>query len=262
MNGPLVIGQYLPGDSLVHKLDPRVKMIILLLLAVSVLAARSFYDFTAVLLFVALSAAFSHVNLFSLLRGLKWLWLFFILMWLIQLFSIPGQALFYLGPLAASREGFVQASTTFIIIFVMIVEAMLLAATTSPFKISASLESLLSPLNRLGIPVNDIALMVTVAVRFLPILTNEFDAISKAQRSRGAALTGQGFKSGLRALVSMVVPLFSNSIRRAEELAVAMECRGFGMGANVTRMRSLQICARDYAVLAVCILLFCLIVFF
>ncbi len=262
MNGPLVIGQYLPGDSLVHRLDPRVKMIILLAVAVAVLAARSLADYITVVSFLVLSVAFSRVQFFSLLKGLKWLWLFFLIMWSVQIFSLPGETIFVLGPLSASKEGLLQATTMFMIIFAMIVAAMLLVATTSPFKLAAALENMMSPLNRFGLPVTDIALMVTVAVRFLPVLTMEYDAILKAQRSRGMVLTGQGFGPGLRALVSLVVPLFSNSIRRAEELAVAMECRAYGLGANVTRVKSLQIAPRDYAVLAVGALMLTFILFF
>lgn len=261
MNGPLVIGQYLPGDSLVHRLDPRVKMIILLSVAVAVLAARSVADYIIVGLFLILAVAFSRVQFTSLLKGLKWLWLFFIIMWSVQIFSLPGETLFILGPLSASKEGLLQATTMFMIIFVMIVAAMLLVATTSPFKLSAALENMMTPLKKLGVPVNDIALMITVAVRFLPVLTMEYDAILKAQRSRGMVLAGKGFGPGLRALVSLVVPLFSNSIRRAEELAVAMECRAYGLGANVTRVKSLQIASRDYVVLAVNILILSFIFF-
>lgn len=250
----VTLGQFIPGDSLVHSLDPRAKVVCVIAAAMSVLAASNWQGF-------ALSAAFTLIAIIvSKLPGriflgvLRSMWVLLAITFIIQILLTPGEVLAGLGPLKISREGLQAGVQLFIRLALLILLASLLTLTTSPMNLTAGLESMLSPLGRLGAPVHELAMMMTIALRFVPTLFQEAEVVIKAQRSRGAVIATGSPAGWAKGMLPLFVPLFSGAIRRAEELAVAMEARCYRGGTNRTRMRELRFGFIDYAAVAATLL--------
>jgi energy-coupling factor transport system permease protein len=247
------MGQYIPGDSFLHRLDPRAKVVCVLIAAITVLAASGRTGFVPAALITFVAVALSGLSPRLVLGGLRALRLNLAVTFLLQLLLTPGEVIAALGPLKITWEGLEAGSQLFLRLALLIFLASLLTQTTSPVALTAGLESMLAPFTRLGVPAHELAMMMTIAMGFIPTLLQEAELLVKAQRSRGAGLAG-GPAGWFRNMLPLLVPLFAGAIRRAEDLATAMEARCYRGGANRTRIRSLHFGPADYAAAAVCLI--------
>jgi energy-coupling factor transport system permease protein len=258
----ITMGQYIPGDSLLHRLDPRTKVFGVLAAAASILAASNWQGFVLAALLTITALMLSELPLRILLGSLKSLWILLAFTFLIQVFFTPGTALAGIGPLKISQEGVAAGSEIFLRLSMLILTAFLLTLTTPPIKLTAGLEYLISPLKRLGVPAHELAMMMTLALRFVPTLMQEAEIVIKAQRSRGAGFTTGSPAKWAKGLLPLFVPLFAGALRRADDMAVAMEARCYRGGANRTRMRELKFDRPDFVVLGVTLVVLAAVVTF
>jgi len=243
----LVPGMYVAADSALHRLDPRVKMGAALLLMALPFAAPSLASTLLISAFVAAVALLSAAPLPALLRTLRsvfWLGCFMVVF---QIFTTPGQPVVTLGGITATREGMLAGAVQIYRLCLLVIVASLLTFTTSPSQLAHGLESLLGPLARVGLPVRELAMVLTIALRFVPVFFEEIEKITKAQRARGGDVRSGGLWQRVRGWVSVFVPIFVKAFRRAEELATAMEARGFRGAQHRTRLIELRLTRRDLA---------------
>jgi energy-coupling factor transport system permease protein len=241
----LLPGTYVAADSALHRLDPRVKMGATLLLMAIPFTARSPVSTALILAFVATIALLSSAPgraLLGTLRGVFWLGCF---MFAFHLFTTPGQPLIETGRIVVTREGLLAGGVQIYRLCLLVIVASLLTFTTSPSQLAHGLEAILEPLARVGLPVREAALVLTIALRFVPTFFEEIEKIAKAQRARGVDLRSGGPWRRLRGWVAVFVPIFVTAFRRAEELATAMEARGFRGTQHRTRMVQLRLTRRD-----------------
>jgi energy-coupling factor transport system permease protein len=244
------ITQYVPGHSALHRLDPRVKVVAVTTLAVA-LFVRDSYAALAVFGAVALAAVLlSGVPARWFWRGLKPLLWLVGLTFVVQVLFAPGEAFFTLGPIHLTWEGLERATFLSVRLIILVVTGALLTLTTPPVALTDALAWLTRPLRRLRVPTEELALMVTIALRFIPTLLMELDTIMRAQRARGAEFARGGVVTRARALVPVLIPLFVVSFRRADDLALAMEARCYRPGLTRTRLHPLAAGAGDWLVLA------------
>lgn len=241
----ITIGRYIPGDSPLHRLDPRIKLLGVLLLSITIFLAKSPVAYGVQLAFVAALVAISRTSLRLLWRGLKPVLIFLLISALFNAFFTAGQPLLQLGSFTITREGTLLSGIAFYRVITLVVVASLLTLTTSPLRLTDGLERLLRPFKRIGLPAEEIALMMTIALRFIPTLIDEADRIIKAQAARGADVTSRNLAQRIKGMVPILVPLFVSAFRRAEELATAMEARGYRGGDGRTRMKELAYSWRD-----------------
>ncbi|OPY61455.1 MAG: Energy-coupling factor transporter transmembrane protein EcfT [Pelotomaculum sp. PtaU1.Bin065] len=247
----VTIGQFVPGDSLLHRLDPRTKVVCVIATAIAVFIIASWYEFALLTGFVFLSMILTGISAKIFFRGLLSIWLLLAVTFFLQALLTPGEVWFGLGFLKVTKEGLAGGGQIFLRLVLLILIAFLLTLTTSPVNLTAGLESILAPLRRVGVPTHELAMMMTIALRFVPTLLNEADKIAKAQRSRGAGFGSGGAMDRVKGLLPLFVPLFAGALRSAEELAVAMEARCYRGGANRTRMHSLTLKPEDYMTLLI-----------
>ena len=252
----ITIGQYSPAKSPVHSLDPRYKILIMTIFIVSLFFIQSFwpYIFVFAWLFLTIVAAKIPVNM--VLKGLKPLRLILIFTFIMNLFFIPGEEIFRWGFLSVSREGLVQAIFMAIRLVLLVVGTSLLTLTTSPLALTEGIEKLMSPLKRVGFPAHAIAMMITIALRFIPTLIDEADKIMKAQMARGADFESGNVLNRAKNLVPLLVPLILNALRRAEELATAMESRCYRGDEHRTKLNPLRITGKDHLYFALNMIFF------
>ena len=249
----ITLGQYFPGSTIAHRLDPRSKIIVLVLYIVALFLAKSYLAYGILFVLLALSIALSKIRLKTILKGLKPVLLIVIITGLLNLFYTPGEG----APLASFwiftiyREGIRAALFMIFRIAMLIVGSFLLTYTTSPILLTDGLESLLSPLKVIRLPIHELAMMMSIALRFIPTLIEETDKIMAAQKARGADFESGNLINKAKAMVPLLVPLFISAFRRADELAVAMECRCYHGGEGRTRMRTLKLAARDWVFLLI-----------
>jgi energy-coupling factor transport system permease protein len=242
-------GQYVPVDSMVHRLDPRTKILGTLVLAVAVFLARGSTGLAAVAVLVALVVLASRVPPGYVVRGLRpvfWLLAFTVVLQII-FGQEGGHVVFHRGWITITRENLTLGLFYGARLALLIVATSLMTFTTSPVELTDGLERLLRPFRRIGVPAHELALMMTIAIRFIPTLAEETDKIMKAQMARGAEFTRGSIVTRARSLVPLLVPLFLGAFRRAEALALAMEARGYRGGDGRTRMKELVLRPRDYA---------------
>lgn len=238
-------GLYVPGDSPVHRLDPRVKMGAVLLLMMVPFALEGFWGYLALSAFVALTALMARVPLLALLRTLRNLFWIGLFMFFLYIFTTPGQPLVTWGGITATWEGLLAAGAQIYRLCLLVVMASLLTFTTSPVQLSHGLEALLAPLEGLRLPVRELAMVLTIALRFVPTLFEEIEKIAKAQRARGVDFRSGGPLRRARNLVPVFVPIFVSAFRRANDLATAMDARGFRCSPHRTRMQQLKLGLQD-----------------
>lgn len=237
---PPIIGQYVPGDSLVHRLDPRSKLIAVFIFIIVIFLADSFASYGIVTAFVAAAVLLSRVPLSFVLRGMKFIFLFVIITFLLHLFlTKEGEVIYQIGSWKIYSEGLIQGAFISLRLLYLVIFTSLLTLTTTPIEITDGLESLLNPLKRLRVPVHEFALMMSIALRFIPTLLEEAEKIMKAQSARGVDFSSGPFKKRLKAIVPLLIPLFASSFKRAEDLALAMEARGYRGGEGRTKLRIL-----------------------
>ncbi len=251
----ITLGQYFPGHSLVHRLDPRTKLIALIAYIVALFLAASFVSYALMVLVLALSVTVSRVPLKAIVRGLKPILFIAIFTAVLNMLYTPGtHVLVSFWIFTITTEGLLRAFFMVVRIMMLVTGTFLLTYTTSPILLTDGLESLLSPLKALKVPVHELAMMMSIALRMIPTLIEETDKIMAAQKARGADFESGGLIQRAKALVPILVPLFISAFRRADELAVAMECRCYHGGEGRTRLRQLKYEGRDYAVLALFVL--------
>lgn len=247
----LTIGQHYPVDSPVHELDPRVKIIMTFIFIISLFLIESFATYLVVALFLAVAIKLSKVPIKFVIRGLRPILMIIIITFIINMLMTPGKIIFQLGFLKITEEGLRQAGFMAIRLTLLIMGTSLLTLTTSPIILTDGIEALLSPFKRFGLPAHELAMMMTIALRFIPTLMEETEKIMKAQKSRGADFESGNIMSRAKNLVPLLVPLFISAFRRADELAMAMEARCYRGGENRTRMRQLKISRGDYVAVGI-----------
>ncbi len=245
----ITLGQYFPGDTIVHRLDPRTKLIWVVLYIVALFCAKSYISYALVAMVLTLILCLSHIRLGVIVKGLKPLLIIIILTGLLNLFYTEGTPLVSFWIFTITKEGVRNAVFMIARIVMLIFGTFLLTYTTSPIALTDALESLLSPLKRIGLPVHELAMMMCIALRFIPTLISETDKIISAQKARGADFESGNLLRRAKALIPILVPLFISAFRRADELAVAMESRCYHGGQGRTRMKQLVMHLRDYVAL-------------
>lgn len=243
----ITLGHYLPGNSLLHKLDPRVKLLSLLILIVALFLVKTFLGFLLFAAFMLIIFASSRLPWRYFLRGLRPI-LYIVLFTLILhfLFTEGGQVYWRWGPITIEEAGVYLGAFMTLRLVLLVITTLLVTLTTSPIAFADGIEFLLRPFRRLGIPGHEIAMMMTIALRFIPTLIEESDKIRKAQMARGADFETGNILRRARNLVPLLVPLFVSAFRRADELAVAMEARCYRGGENRTKLRELHTRPLDY----------------
>ena len=257
----ITMGQYYPVDSRVHRLDPRIKLILTIVFIVIVFLAKTFAGYALILGFVILASRLANVPFRMLLRGLKPLRLIIILTFLLNLFFTPGETVWVeFWIIRVTREAFLQALFYSLRLVFLVLGTSMLTLTTSPVALSDGIEILLTPLKKIHFPAHELAMMMTIALRFIPTLLEETDKIMKAQMARGADFESGNLISRAKAMVPLLVPLFVSAFRRAGDLAMAMESRCYHGGEGRTRLRVLKITRGDWIACAVVAALLALII--
>ncbi len=242
----VTIGQYLPGDSVIHRLDPRTKLLLSFAFIVVLFVVRGFLAYALFAVMVALVANAANVPLRMLLKGLKPLTFIIALTVILHFFTTRGgTTLLELGFLRVDSAGVLQGVFLALRLVLLVTATSLLTLTTSPIALTDGLERLLAPGQRIGIPAHELAMMMTIALRFIPTLIEEADKIMRAQLARGADFETGGLLKRARSLLPLLVPLFISAFRRADELAMAMEARAYRGGENRTRMKVLRFSSLD-----------------
>ena len=246
----ITLGQYFPGDTVVHRLDPRTKLLMVIVYIVALFLAKWVVSYAVMLALLVTAVALSRIRPRALFKGLKPLLFIIIFTAIINVFYTKGDVLVQFWIFKITREGLVNAGFLVLRIVMLVTGTFLLTYTTSPIALTDGLESLLSPLKAIHFPVHELALMMSIALRFIPTLIEETDKIISAQKARGADFETGNLFHRAKALVPILVPLFISAFRRADELATAMECRCYHGGEGRTALRVLRYKAAGYAVLA------------
>ena len=259
----ITLGQYYPIDSLIHKLDPRVKILSVILVIISVFLCKSFAAFALITAFNISVILLSKIRFITVLKALKPIIFLVIFTALINIFLTSGEHyIFNWKFIKISYEGVISAIMMAFRITLLVTFTSLLTFTTSPIRLTDGIESMLKPFSKIGIPSHELAMMMTIALRFIPTLLEETDKIIMAQKSRGADFESGNLIRRAKALVPVLVPLFINSFRRADELATAMECRCYRGGEGRTKLKELTIGYMDILSLLVAVLVMVIIIVF
>ncbi len=247
----ITIGQYLPGTSPIHRLDPRLKIIALIIYIITIFFIATFTGFGAALIFSALPMYLSRLPLRYVIRGLRPV-LFLVVFTIVLHFFMTkgGEVLVRLGPLTIESFGVRLGLFMSLRLLFLVGTTSLLTLTTSPIALTDGIEYLLKPFKRVGLPAHEIAMMMTIALRFIPTLMEESQKIMKAQMARGADFETGGLLRRARSMAPLLVPLFISAFRRADDLAVAMEARCYRGGEMRTRMKEMEVTVLDYYALA------------
>lgn len=258
----ITIGQYYQTDSLIHRLDPRVKLIATFAYIISLFVVHSWAGYLAAALAVGTVIAVSHVPFGYIMRGMKAVIMILMVTVVFNLFLTEGTPLVHIWKFTITYEGVDFASKMAVRLIFLIIGSSLMTLTTTPNQLTDALEDVLGPLKRIHVPVHEIAMMMSIALRFIPILMEETDKIMKAQMARGADFESKNLMKKIQSLVPLLVPLFISAFRRANDLAMAMEARCYRGGEGRTKMKPLVYRKRDYAAyaglavyLAVCVVL-------
>ena len=243
----ITLGQYFPGESAIHRLDPRVKIIATLLFIIELFIVDNFIGFAIAFVGLAGVIAISRVPLSFILRGLKPVFLIIAFTFLINMFMIKGEILVSFWIFEISKEGLRTAVFMAIRLVLLIIGSSMLTLTTKPISLTDGIEALLSPFKKIGLPAHELAMMMTIALRFIPTLLEETDKIMKAQQARGADFESGNIMQRLKALIPILVPLFISAFRIAQDLAMAMESRCYGGNIKRTRMNGMKLRSRDLA---------------
>ena len=249
----ITIGQYFPGNSVIHHLDPRFKIIITAIFIVMLFSADNFVGLAVGVVFLLISFLLSQIPFKLMLKSLKPIVPIILFTTVLNLFFLDGVTFFKLGFIKITYEGLETSAFMIVRIIALIMGSSLLTYTTSPITLTDAIERLLSPLRKLKMPVHELAMMMTIALRFIPTLIEETDKIMSAQKARGADMESGTVLQRAKALTPILIPLFVSAFRRAEELAVAMECRCYHGGDGRTRLKQLKSTAADYFAMGISI---------
>ena len=241
----ITIGQYISGHSFLHKMDPRGKIIAVMLYMIALFVINNAAGYWAMLVVSVLIVLISQVPLKFFLKGLKPMVFIVVLTVVLQMFMTPGEVLWQWGLLRLTREGIKQAIFMGTRLILLVGITSVLTLTTTPISLTDGIEQLLKPLSKIGVPAHELAMMMTIALRFIPTLIEETDKIMKAQAARGADFESGNLLQRAKALIPLLVPLFLSAFKRADELAMAMEARCYRGGDNRTRLKTLCFTWRD-----------------
>lgn len=242
----ITLGQYFPAESVIHRLDPRTKIIFTFLFIVAIFIADSVISFAFSALFVLYIIFLSKIKITYILKSLKPVVFLILFTAVINIFFTGGNdVIFKLSFLQVTKSGLYAALTMAMRVIILVTATSLLTYTTSPILLTDGIEKLLEPFNRVGVPSHELAMMMTIALRFIPTLLEETDKIIMAQKARGADFESGNLIRRAKALIPILVPLFISSFRRADELATAMECRCYRGGKNRTRLKELKFTCLD-----------------
>lgn len=258
----ITIGQYYQTESPIHRLDPRVKLIATFAYIISLFVVHSWTGYLIAAVAVAIVIAASHVPFGYIMRGMKAVMMILMITVIFNLFLTEGRPLVHFWKLTITYEGVDFASKMAVRLIFLIIGSSLMTLTTTPNQLTDALEDVLGPLKKIHVPVHEISMMMSIALRFIPILMEETDKIMKAQMARGADFESKNLMKKIQSLVPLLVPLFISAFRRANDLAMAMEARCYRGGDGRTKMKPLVYCRRDYtayallaAYFAVCVVL-------
>ena len=243
----ITLGQYFPGQSVIHRLDPRTKLTMLVVYIVALFLAEGWVSYGLVFVFLAVVIRLSTIPLKSILRGMKPLVMILIFTGVLNLFfTQDGEVLVKFWVLTVTSGGLSRALMMMARILMLISGTFLLTYTTSPIALTDGLEAFMNPLKKVGVPVHELSMMMCIALRFIPTLIEETDKIMSAQKARGADFESGSLTDRAKALIPILVPLFISAFRRADELATAMECRCYQGGEGRTKMKQLHYHREDF----------------
>lgn len=253
----MMFGRYLPLDSYIHKLDPRLKIGALLLLLIAVFFDAGFIGYSVLGIFVIIMAILSKIKISQILKAIKpMLFMMAFLMVFNLIFIQRGEIVISIGFIKIYDAALIQTAYIFIRLVLIIIMTTILTATTKPLDLTLGIEHLLSPFKKIGFPTHEVAMMISIALRFIPTLLEETQRIMKAQASRGVEFSEGSLKEKILSIVSLIIPLFISAFQRAEDLANAMESRNYNPEAKRTRYKQLHWKIAD-TVSLVCVLLMC-----
>lgn len=254
----ITIGQFFPGNSLIHRMDPRMKFVLTFALIVLVFVAGSAAAIGLMTLTITALVLATKVPFKLYFKGLKPIWVIIIITSILNIFYIStGNVLWSWKFITITDQGIMRSILIALRITIMILISCVLTYTTSPTDLTDAIERLMTPLKYIKVPVHDIAMMMTIALRFVPTLLEETDKITNAQKARGADLESGNLMQRVKAMIPILIPLFVSAFRRAYDLAMAMECRCYHGGEGRTRMKQLHLSALDYLALTLAVVLLC-----
>ena len=242
----ITLGQYYPANSVLHRLDPRVKFVGSLLFIISVFVFNTFPGYGVATIFLVAMIGISKVPVKFMFKGLKAIFIILLITVIFNMILTPGEVLWRLGFLKVTREGLIMAGKMTIRLTYLVIGSSIMTLTTTPNQLTDGLESLMGPLKKIKVPVHEISMMMSIALRFIPILLEETDKIMKAQIARGADFESGNLIQKAKSMVPLLVPLFISAFRRANDLAMAMEARCYNGGEGRTQMKPLKYHSRDY----------------
>ena len=249
----ITIGQYYQTDSVLHRLDPRVKLNGTIIYLISLFVVKSYVGYGIAALFLGVVIALSNVPVRYIVRGMKTIAFLLFITMLFNMFLTPGEVIWQFGVFKITREGVSFAVKMALRLSLLIIGSSIMTLTTTPTQLTDAMEDVMAPLKKVKVPVHEIAMMMSIALRFIPILMEETDKITKAQIARGADFESKNILKRIKSMVPLLVPLFISAFRRANDLAMAMEARCYRGGEGRTKMKPLVYQKRDalaYLVLA------------
>lgn len=242
----ITLGQYYPGESFVHRLDPRVKILLTFFFMIALFFIDKFYPYLFVTMFLFAVIKYSSIPYLYAIKGVKPMWPLLLLTFVLNAVLGQGRILFQFSFLRITSGGVTQGLFMVIRLLMLVAGTSLLTLTTKPIELTDGIEKLLNPFKKIGLPAHEIAMMMTIALRFIPTLLEETDKIMKAQMARGADFESKKLTDRAKSLIPLLVPLFISAFRRADELAMAMEARCYRGGEGRTRMNEIKFDRTDY----------------
>ncbi|MCL2424904.1 MAG: energy-coupling factor transporter transmembrane protein EcfT [Oscillospiraceae bacterium] len=242
----ITLGQFFPGDTIVHRLDPRTKLLLMITYITSLFLASGFIEFAFLLVILLVCLTLSKIKPKAVFRGLKPVFIIICFTVILNIFFVPGETiLFQYRAIVITQEGLINAALMALRFMMLIISTFLLTYTTSPITLTDGLERMLNPLKKIRLPVHEFAMMMSIALRMIPTFIEETDKIMSAQKSRGADFETGGLLKRAKAILPLIIPLFISAFRRAEELATAMESRCYNGGEGRTKMNVLRFSTKD-----------------
>ena len=257
----ITLGQYYKTESVVHRLDPRTKLILTFAYILSLFINTNIYTYIAAFLVLTITIVLCRVPLKFILRGMKAIIILMIVTVLFNMFLIEGDVIFKWWALKVTRQGLVNAGFMIARLIMLVLGSSIMTLTTTPNNLADGMESVMKPLKIFKVPVHEMAMMMSIALRFIPILMDETDKIMKAQLARGADFESGNLIKRTKSLLPVLIPLFVSAFRRAGDLAMAMEARCYRGGNGRTKMKPLKYAMRDYVAYALCIVYFLFVIF-
>lgn len=253
------IGQYLPFDTFIHRLDPRVKIVGVFLYIITIFFVDDFYGYIPFVILLIAMLAVAKIPIKSVLKSLKPVIFIIIITGLINLITTPGRTIFEIGPVSVTEEGIYRTGFTVLRLILIILSTSVLTYTTSPMELTYGLEKLFSPLKKFGFPAGELAMMISISLRFIPTLFDEAQKIRMAQMARGADFESGNIINRAVSMIPLLVPLFINSFKRSDDLATAMEARMYRIGHDRTKLNEINMGRVDWLVISL-FTIFCIVV--